>query len=52
MWEGKDQGTGGQWIRPPPELTARGWAYNVFNITNTQEAIYRSYISTALRYGD
>ena len=41
MWSGVDQGTGGQWVRPAAELTARGWAYNVFNITNTQEATYR-----------
>ena len=41
VWSGVDQGTGGQWVRPAAELTARGWAYNVFNITNTQEATYR-----------
>ena len=41
VWSGLDQGTGGQWVRPAAELTARGWAYNVFNITNTQEATYR-----------
>ena len=46
VWSGLDQGTGGQWVRPAAELTARGWAYNVFNITNTGAATYRSYDNT------
>ena len=41
VWEATDQGTDGQWVRPIEELTARGWAYNVFNITNTGAATYR-----------
>ena len=46
VWEATDQGTEGQWVRPVQELTARGWAYNVFNITNTGAATYRSYDNT------
>ena len=42
VWEATDQGTEDQWVRPIQELTARGWAYNVFNITNTAAATYRS----------
>ena len=41
VWTAADQGTGGLWVRPLQELTARGWAYNVFNITNTGDATYR-----------
>ena len=41
VWTGTDQGTEGQWVRPSQELTTRGWAYNVFNITNTGAATYR-----------
>ena len=43
VWEATDKGTEGQWVRPREELTTRGWAYNVFNITNTADATYRSY---------
>ena len=42
VWEATDQGTEGNWVRPSQELTTRGWAYNVWNITNTGEANYRS----------
>ena len=42
VWAATDQGTAGQWVRPIQELTTRGWAYNVWNITNTAEATYRS----------
>ncbi|MEX1367123.1 MAG: hypothetical protein AB1Z98_28610 [Nannocystaceae bacterium] len=35
-----DVGTAGQWLRPPPELSPRGWAYNVVRIDNTQAATY------------
>ena len=35
VWQSVNQGKEGEWFRPPPELMARGWAYNVFNITNT-----------------
>ena len=40
VWQSVDEGTVGEWFRPPPELTARGWAYNVFNITNTLATSY------------
>lgn len=40
VWSGDSEGTGGQWVRPPADLTARGWAYNVFNVTNTEAATY------------
>ena len=42
VWANTDQGTQGDWVRPSQELTTRGWAYNVWNITNTGEATYRS----------
>ena len=41
VWSATDQGTGGKWVRPRTDLTTRGWAYNVWNITNTGEATYR-----------
>ena len=41
VWYGDSQGTGGQWVRPPSDLTARGWAYNVFNVTNTEDTTYK-----------
>ena len=41
VWSGDSEGTGGQWVRPPSDLTARGWAYNVFNVTNTEAATYK-----------
>ena len=40
VWRGDNEGTGGQWVRPPADLAARGWAYNVFNITNSAAATY------------
>jgi len=40
IWSAVDEGTGGDWFTPPGDLTARGWAYNVFNINNTQTATY------------
>ena len=42
VWTATDQGTQGNWVRPSQELTTRGWAYNVWNITNTGDATYRS----------
>ena len=39
VWAGEDSGTEG-WQTAPQELGVRGWAYNVWNITNTQEANY------------
>jgi len=33
VWTAQDTGTE-DWISPPEELVARGWAFNVFNITN------------------
>lgn len=35
-----DTGTAGAWLRPPAELTARGWSYNVVRIDNTAAATY------------
>ena len=35
-----DAGTAGAWERPPADLTARGWAYNVVRVDNTQAATY------------
>jgi len=40
VWQSVNQGTEGQWFRPPADLTARGWAYNVFNITNSLTTTY------------
>ena len=39
MWSGTDQGTDG-WFRPSLDVTARGWAYNVFNVNTTTAASY------------
>lgn len=36
-----DEGSDGEWLRPPEEYTARGWGYNVIRVTNTQAATYR-----------
>ncbi len=33
------------WFRPPAELTARGWAYNVVRITNSAAATYTFQLS-------
>ena len=40
VWKSVNQGTEGEWFRHPPDLKARGWAYNVFNITNTLTTAY------------
>jgi len=39
VWQAVDQGTNG-WVSPPAELAVRGWAYNVWNITNSEAAVY------------
>jgi len=39
VWQAVDQGTDG-WLSPPAELAVRGWAYNVWNITNSEAAVY------------
>ena len=36
-----DQGTNGEWVRPQQNFTSRGWAWNVFNITNTGSQTYK-----------
>merc|ERR1712181_25258 len=46
VWQAVDQGTDG-WVSPPAELAVRGWAYNVWNITNSEAAVY-----TFQLYGD
>jgi len=40
VWQSVNTGTEGEWFRPPADLTARGWAYNVFNITNSLTTTY------------
>merc|ERR1712142_47039 len=41
-WDPKhDHLADADWFTPPGDLTARGWAYNVFNINNTQTATYQ-----------
>ena len=40
VWESVDTGTGG-WVRPPPEMTTRGWSYNVFKIETTSSNRFR-----------
>ena len=40
VWESVDTGTGG-WVRPPPEMTTRGWSYNVFKIETTSRRQFR-----------
>merc|ERR1711962_1612326 len=39
VWEGVNQGTNG-WVSPPEQLAVRGWAYNVWNVTNSEDAVY------------
>jgi len=39
VWQAVDQGTNG-WISAPADLSVRGWAYNVWNITNSEAAVY------------
>ena len=41
VWGSVDQGTNGEWVRPAALHTCRGWAWNVFNITNTKRHTYR-----------
>ena len=41
VWNSVDEGTDGQWYRPQSNYTSRGWAWNVFNITNTDYNRYR-----------
>ena len=36
-----DQGTHGNWIRPPEALKPRGWAYNVIRIKNNHATTYK-----------
>jgi hypothetical protein len=36
----EDGGTNGESVRPPEALTARGWAYNVVRISNSDAATY------------
>jgi hypothetical protein len=39
-----DQGTGGEWKRPPAALTPRGWSYNVVRIANSSAAVYKFFL--------
>jgi len=41
VWSSLDQGTNGEWVRPQQNFTSRGWAWNVFNITNTGSQTYK-----------
>ena len=34
VWEGADNGTGG-FLRPPTNLTPRGWSHNVWRVSST-----------------
>ena len=40
VWSANNDGTNGEWIKPEEDLTARGWAYNAFNITNSLTTTY------------
>ena len=40
VWSSTNGGTDGLWVQPKSELAVRGWAYNVFNITNTLDTTY------------
>ena len=40
VWSATNIGTEGLWVQPKAELAVRGWAYNVFNITNTMDTTY------------
>ena len=40
VWYSENSGTNGEWVGPPNELSVRGWAYNVFNITNSLSTNY------------
>ena len=44
VWYGVNNGTGVDWFKPSVSNTARGWAYNVFNITNTLDTTYTFYL--------
>ena len=35
-----NEGTGGNWVRPPKDFVTRGWAYNVYKINNSAAATY------------
>jgi hypothetical protein len=35
-----NEGTGGNWVRPPKDYVTRGWGYNVYRISNTAAATY------------
>ena len=41
VWYSENGGTNGEWVKPEEDLTARGWAYNVFNITNSLTTTYK-----------
>ena len=41
VWNSIDEGTNGEWVRPPKNMTPRGWAWNVVNVTNTMAQQYR-----------
>ena len=40
VWYSENSGTNGEWVYPNEDLAVRGWAYNVFNITNTMTTTY------------
>ena len=40
VWYAENTGTDGEWVQPEEEFIARGWAYNVFNITNSLATTY------------
>ena len=40
VWSSVDSGTNGEWVEPKEELAVRGWAYNVYNISNTLTTSY------------
>jgi len=40
VWSSVDSGTNGEWVQPKEELAVRGWAYNVYNISNTLTTSY------------
>ena len=40
VWYSENSGTNGEWVQPEEALAARGWAYNVFNISNTLTTTY------------
>ena len=40
IWYAENTGMNGEWVQPEEEFIARGWAYNVFNITNSLATTY------------